>query len=150
MCYIMYNTLYVLKTSHYITHNIYHMCVKRHSVTCLTLSNCVRSGLPTLSPTGWSCVRSRLLTDVCDFTWQYEKCKGHKTGSKWKLAHFPLCPFLELMMQRSGPFCGFFPLYVRLAHFLPNKMAALRQRHNLNFINCRGCDITWLCAWLLV
>ena len=41
----------------------------------LTLSNCVGSGLP---------------TDVCNFTWQHEKCKGHKSGSKYKLVHFPL------------------------------------------------------------
>ena len=47
----------------------------------LTLSNCVGSLLPTLS----------LVGAVCNFTWQYEKHKGHKSGSKWKLVHFPLC-----------------------------------------------------------
>ena len=32
------------------------------------LSNCVRCWLPTFSVTGWSCSRSRLSTDICDFT----------------------------------------------------------------------------------
>ena len=39
----------------------------------------------------WSCVGSGLPMDVCNFTWQHEKRKGHKSGSKWKLVHFPLC-----------------------------------------------------------
>ena len=34
----------------------------------LTHSNCVGSGLPTLSLTDWSCVGSGLPTDICDFS----------------------------------------------------------------------------------
>ena len=36
----------------------------------------------------------RLLPDVCNFTSQHEKREGHKSGSKWKLVHFPLCSLL--------------------------------------------------------
>ena len=104
------------------------------SFTCLlTLSNYVGCGLLTHSLTGWSCVGSGLLTNVCDFTWQHEK---HKSGSKWKLVRFSLCslPGINDAMIWVG-FVAFFPSHVPLVHFLWNKMAASRRRHNLNFIS---------------
>ena len=59
------------------------------------------------------------------------------------LSIFLYVPFLELMMQRFGPvlWC-FLPLHVQLVHFLQNKMAASRQRRNLNFIAHRERKIT--------
>ena len=84
--------------------------------------------------TGWSCIESGLPTDVCDFAWQHEKREGHKSGSKWKLVHFPLC-FLPWINDATiwAVSVVFFPLHARLAHFLQNIMAASRWRCNLNF-----------------
>ena len=59
--------------------------------------------VPTLTD-WWSFVRSRILTDVCDFTWKDKKCKEHKSGSKQKLVHFPLCslPWINDAMIWAG------------------------------------------------
>ena len=85
---------------------------------------------------------NRLLTDVCDFTWQHEKFKGHKSGSKQKLVNFPLCslPWINDEIIWAGS-VAFFPSHVQLAHFLQNNMAASRWRCNLNFISPQRVEI---------
>ena len=106
------------------------------SPSLLTLFKLCRTWASDTLTDCWSYVGSRFPMDVCDFTWQHEKCKGHKSGSKWKLVHFPWCslPWINDAMIWAS-FVAFFPSHVRLAHFLQNKMAASRRRHNLNFIS---------------
>ena len=70
----------------------------------------------------WSCVVSGLLMDGCNFTWQHEKHKGHKSGTKWKLVHFPLCslPWITDATVWAG-FVAFFPSYVHWCTFFKTK-----------------------------
>ena len=101
---------------------------KNHPLTdTFTHSNCVRSPLPTLSLTDWSCVRSRLPMDVSDFSWQHERHKGHKSGNKWKRVHFPSCSLLWIGNAAVwASFVAFFPSRMRADRFRQNNKAPLR------------------------
>ena len=95
-----------------------------------------------------SCVGNGLTADVCEFTWEQKKPKGHKSRRNWKSVHLPSCSLPSIDDSPIlAKFMAFFPpvMHANFSNSSKQHGGAQAKEKCATAWSCRTCSSAWIC-----